>query len=75
MSKELKELKELVSEIKKRNEEKIEKFILLRATIIGKQKALKFWLNDLTDQEINKQPIYKKAKIELDLLNELIELT
>jgi hypothetical protein len=75
MSKELKELKELVTEIKKRNEAKAEKFIMLRATIIGKQKALKFWLNDLTDKEINDQPIYKKAKIELELLNELIELT
>jgi hypothetical protein len=75
MSKELKELQQLISEIKKRNEAKAEKFILLRATIIGKQKALNFWLNDLSDKEINDQPIYKKAKIELDMLNELIELT
>jgi hypothetical protein len=66
---------ELIKEINKRYEARAEKFILLSATIIGKQKALKFWLNGLTDQEINDQPIYKKAKIELDLLTELIKLT
>ena len=74
-----KELINLVNGINKRNEARGDKFILLSATIIGKQNALKFWLNELDDDQIKFDPIYKilykKRKIELDLLNELFELT
>ena len=74
-----KELSNLVNGINKRNEARGDKFILLSATIIGKQKALKFWLNELDDDQIKFDPIYKilykKRKIELELLNELFQLT